>query len=265
VTLRWRLAGMDSRGRIVHDIVRGSAPIAFPHRRVAPAHTIEMTMPNATMLCTLSLEAHTPDGTRIARNFVHYHVADGYPPPREELPRITLLRACPDSWEQSEWTGVTAEREEFTKRDCCFGSGAGFFEWLLPLDEIDLSKVFRLRVLCEASSHRLDTPQTDDDHYASTLQILLNGIPVYRAILPNHPHDARGVLSYLRGGRGAYGYLAHVTAEGEELQQIASRVENGHLRLRCEVPLDALPQGGLTIYGAENGRYPVPPTIVLEW
>jgi hypothetical protein len=25
--------------------------------------------------------------------------------------------------------------------------------------------------------------------------------------LPNHPHDARGALSYLRGNRGAYGYL----------------------------------------------------------
>ena len=41
------------------------------------------------------------------------------------------------------------------------------------------------------------------------------------ACLRNHPHDARGVLSYLRGGVGAYGYLVHAFAEGDLLQQIA--------------------------------------------
>jgi predicted transcriptional regulator len=37
------------------------------------------------------------------------------------------------------------------------------------------------------------------------------------------------------------------------------------LRLRCAVPPDALPVGGLTIYGAECGRYPVCPTVIVEW
>ena len=54
----------------------------------------------------------------------------------------------------------------------------------------------------------------------STLRISLNGLPIYRTILPNHPHDARGALSYLRGGRGAYGYLCHATVEGAPLQEL---------------------------------------------
>jgi predicted transcriptional regulator len=37
------------------------------------------------------------------------------------------------------------------------------------------------------------------------------------------------------------------------------------LRLRCEVPADALAQGGLTIYGAECGRFPVCPTVIIDW
>jgi hypothetical protein len=70
-------------------------------------------------------------------------------------------------------------------------------------------------------------------------------------------------LSYLRGGRGAYGYLINAIAEHETLQRIASNSSNGCLRLSCELPPN-VPQGGLTIYGAECGRFPLCPTIVVE-
>ena len=118
---------------------------------------------------------------------------------------------------------------------------------------------------CEASSHRIDTPQTDDEIYPTTLRMSLNGVRVYQGILRNHPHDARGMLSYLRGGRGAYGYLAHAFAEGELLAQIIAAMDGDWLRLRCAVPQEAIAQGGLTIYGAECGRYPVCPTVIIEW
>jgi hypothetical protein len=37
-----------------------------------------------------------------------------------------------------------------------------------------------------------------------------------------------------------------------------------HLRLRCLVPRDEEPQGGLTIYGYKAGRYPIGPTVIIE-
>ena len=111
----------------------------------------------------------------------------------------------------------------------------------------------------------MDSPQTDADIFPTTLQLSLNNVPIYKGVLRNHPHDARGVLSYLRGGAGAYGYLVHAFAEGDLLRQIAASDGDGSLRLRCAVPPDALPVGGLTIYGAECGRYPVCPTVIVEW
>jgi hypothetical protein len=68
----------------------------------------------------------------------------------------------------------------------------------------------------------------------------------------------------LRGGRGAYGYLSHATIEGSLFAQVASKMKNGHLRLRCLVPKEEQPQGGLTIYGSSSGRYPLPPTLIVE-
>jgi hypothetical protein len=240
-------------------------PIEFPHRRVVKAHEIELKMPAWPMRCTLSIDAVDGEGAAIAQNFVHFHVATGYPASREETLRTLVLRGAPGDWHQAEWSGGTGDREQERAADACYGLGHGYFEWKLPLENADLSKARRVRLLCEASSHRIDTPQTDDQIYPTTLRIMLNDLRVYEAILRNHPHDARGMLSYLRGGRGAYGYLAHALAEGDLLAQIIGATSDGCLRLRCAVPKEALAQGGLTIYGAECGRYPVCPTVIVEW
>lgn len=89
-------------------------------------------------------------------------------------------------------------------------------------------------------------------------------VPIYRAILPNHPHDARGALTYLRGGRGAYGYLCHATIECELLGEVVKNLRGNHLRLRFLVPRDEQPQGGLTLYGDAAGRYPLGPTVIVD-
>ncbi|HYG36299.1 MAG TPA: glycoside hydrolase family 2, partial [Clostridia bacterium] len=265
VFLDWRMGGIDTRGRMHQDLACGRVPIPFTHRHVVPAHTIELRMPETSMLCTLLVTAVASDGQTIAENFVQFYVSPGYPPDREDTPRALVLRGAPANWARAEWSGGTGEREKERAEDSCFGFGHGFFEWVLPLGGADLHKARRLRVLCEASAHRIDAPQTDEDIFPTTLRISLNDVRLYEAVLRNHPHDARGVLSYLRGGLGAYGYPAFVAAEGDQLQEILRRDGDGHLRLSCEVPADAIAQGGLTIYGAECGRFPVCPTVVVEW
>jgi hypothetical protein len=265
VTLQWRLGGIDSTGQIYHDLVRGSAPIPFPHYQVELAHTIELEMPGSTMLCTLFLKAVDELGQVVARNFLHYFVTAGYPPRREQLQRGLILRGLPAAWQSGEWTGGVGSHDEELARDSCYGFGAGYFEWVFPLGDADLSKARRLRLLCEASSRRMDTPQTDEDVFPTTLRVTINELRVYEALLKNHPHDSRGVLSYLRDNRGAYGYLVNARAEGDLLRQVIEHCTDGELRLRCAVPDEAAVRGGLTIYGAECGRYPVSPSVIVEW
>jgi hypothetical protein len=265
VSLIWRLGGIDVYGRLHQDLVCGRVAVPFPHHRVAPAHPLELQMPKETMLCHLLLTAVTSEGLTVAENFAHFFVTPGYPADREEIARALVLRGAPANWAQAEWSGGSAEREKERAEDCCYGFGDGFFEWVLPLAGADLSKAHRLRILCEASSHRVDAPQTDCDTFPTTLRMLLNGIRVYEAPLRNHPHDSRGVLSYLRGGVGAYGYPAYAIAEGPLLREIVQSTQDDSLRLRCCVPSEALARGGLTIYGAECGRFPVCPTVVIEW
>jgi hypothetical protein len=265
VVLQWRLSGIDTLGKYRQDLARGTAPIPFPHRKVAHAHTIELEMPRETMICTLDVEAfQAENGEVVAQNFVQFFVTNGYPPPREDTPRYTILRTHPGDWARKHWSGYAGHRDEERAHDASWGYGHGFFEFDLPLEGIDLSKAYRMRVLCEASSRRIDTPQTDANPFPTTLKMALNRVRVFEETLPNHPHDARGALNYLRGGAGAYGYLAHATVERETLRQVVERAES-HLLLRLSVPANSLTQNGLQIYGAENGRFPVCPTVVIEW
>ncbi|HWI56887.1 MAG TPA: glycoside hydrolase family 2, partial [Bacillota bacterium] len=146
ISLHWAMAGIDAWGRFHQDLAGGRVGIPFPHRKVAPAHTLELRMPESSMLCTLMLWARAADGTTIAENFIHFYVSAGYPAEREETPRALILRGLPANWAQAEWSGGTGEREKERAEDCCFGFDHGFFEWHLPLGGADLSKAYRIRV-----------------------------------------------------------------------------------------------------------------------
>lgn len=263
VVLYWRLGGVDSLGWVHDGIAEGSVPIEFPHLRLAPARELHLRMPAQTMLCTLNLRAMVPDGTLIASNYIQFFV-DGGATPWQQLNRRTVYRLDSHSWNRAEWTGGEANREEAQRLGFARGRGRGFFEWKFPVSPEELQGVRRITFLCEASSTRDGAPQTDAFAQPSTLRLLLNGVSIYRTILPNHPHDARGALSYLHGGRGAYGYLCHATVEGELLAEVLRQMKGRHLRLRCLVPRKELPAAGLTIYGYDCGRYPITPTLIVE-
>jgi hypothetical protein len=261
VTLHWRMSGIDSVGWVHETVASGSQVITFRHHRVEVAHRVRLRMPQETMLCTLWVWASTADGSRVASNFVQFYVRAEN---QHASPGRQFIRAEPFSWSAAEWTGAASTREEAQSLDSCHGFGSGYFEWALPVTAEQLHHATRLRVICEASSRREGTPQTDCMQHPTTFRMLLNGVRIYQASLPNHPHDARGSLTYLRGGRGAYGYLAHATIEGVLLQEVRAYAEEHVLRLRCAVPTDGQHQGGLTIYGGAAGRYPVQPTVVIE-
>ncbi len=263
VSLHWRFSGIDSLGWRHDNIASGVEPISFEHLRLELAKQLTMRMPQQTMLCTLWVRAFARDGNLVAANYIQFFV-DGGCPDWQQLNLRTVLRLPAHSWNTAEWSGALCTREEAAASGAAHGEGRGFFEFRFPVGRQQLRNCWRITVLCEASAFRPDTPQTDRFAQATTLRLLLNGVPVYRSILPNHPHDARGALSYLHGGRGAYGYLCHATIEGDLLHEVLQQIRGEHLRLRCLVPREQKPHGGLTIYSYNAGRYPIPPTLLIE-
>lgn len=266
VTLHWLYSGMDTLGTLHTSWPRGRIAIPFTHHHVELAHHVTVAAPGEPMLCTLSVAAVTPEGETVASNFIQHFVTAGPLPEREERADSLVLRQPVAGWREAAWASTSA-REEAEQAGYCFGRGTGFFEWVFADQALRrLRGARRLRVLCEVSARREGTPQTGVHRHPTHFELFINGLRVHREVLPDHPHDSRGALSYLRGGRGAYGYLMQATMEGALLQQVADAAgEGAELRFRCGVPHDAEAPGGLTVYGYDSGRFPLGPTVVVEW
>lgn len=265
VTLHWLYSGVDSLARKHAELARGHCRIPFRHHRVELARKLELVMPDTSMFCTLTVSAVATDGTVIASNYVNHFVSDGPPPEEEEREAYVILRRRAHDWSAASWEGGPSNPGEALLTGSAHGVGAGYFEWEFGERHMHyLDRIGRMCLLMEASSRRDDTPQTDAHRYGSRFTLSINGFPILASILPDHPHDSRGALSYLRGGRGAYGYLVRSTIENELLETVIHHVKNaGKMIVRIEV--SGTPAGGLTIYDYDSGRFPVPPTLLLHW
>ena len=267
VSLHWLYSGIDTLGTMHSAIVRGRVPISFTHHRVELAERLSIPAPDEPMLCTLSVAAVTPEGETVASNFIQQFVSSGPPPDREDRGNTLVLRRPVHAWAAEAWADGASTHEEAERDGYCFGRGRGHFEWVFADDMLrQLNRARRVRILCEVSARREGTPQTGAHRHPTQFEMLLNDLRVHREILPDHPHDTRGSLSYLRGGRGAYGYLMRATIEDALLQRAAEEIaRTGELKLRCSVPANANPVGGLTVYGYDAGRFPIGPTVIIEW
>ena len=106
---------------------------------------------------------------------------------------------------------------------------------------------------------------TGERRYPSAVTARVNGTLAGRYELDNDPADHRGILSWHAQKRdkllreaGSYGQLVRVPIPAMALDEGA---RTGTVIVRLEVS-DALP-GGLAIYGAEFGRYPLDPTVAF--
>ena len=108
-------------------------------------------------------------------------------------------------------------------------------------------------------------PMTSTSKFPSAVTVRVNGHVAGRWSLADDPADSRGILSWHaqpRDGRlheaGSYGQLLRVPLSADAIAQAAKA---GEVIVRLEVD-DTLP-GGLAIYGARFGRYPLDPTVLF--
>ncbi len=101
--------------------------------------------------------------------------------------------------------------------------------------------------------------------YPSAVSVRVNGALMGRYELADDPADSRGILSWnaqpydrTLHEAGSYGELLRVPLTAAA---IAESARTGEIMIRLEVS-DALP-GGLAVYGARFGRYPIDPSVVF--
>lgn len=122
-------------------------------------------------------------------------------------------------------------------------------------------------------------PQTDEKRHSSLVKITANNQKIGEIELPDDPADHQGILSWKNqipgnewGSRerkpwlldeaGSYGYLVTV-----KLDELAGKkaLEQGKVTIRLIVDESSETRGGLSVYGAHSGKYPLDPCIVFDF
>jgi hypothetical protein len=293
LTLRTELYGWNSLGEKQRyaTATRRVAYRPYMSEALAP---LAVTMPHAPAVAVLALWLEDASGTVLHRNFTTF-VVEG-PAPTEVVvadgrrARVSSVPAASYTaarWSQKTWTVLDGLKVD--------GAGTGYFEYRIPWPAgLARSDVDDATFLVEASAKRLngkdrDTtsrdngdymrggglqdpsrnrnayPMTGATPYPSAVTVRVNGQLAGVRELADDPADHRGILSWhaqLRDGylreAGSYGQLLRVHVPESALDAAA---RTGALTVRLEVS-DALP-GGLAIYGARFGRYPVDPSVVF--
>jgi|GEM_PF-4309 len=254
-------------------------------RQLAP---FDITMPNEPAVVVLATRLEDAQGAVLQHNFTTF-IVEGTPPDRPDIrvARVPVTAVSAAHWSIKQWT-VLGDRK-------LNGTGSGFFEYRIPWPAgLDSSDVASATFLVEASAKRLNGkdrdstasdngdymrgggfhdpsrnpnsyPMTGATPFRSAVNVHVNGQPAGRWELPDDPADSRGILSWHAQPHdghlyeaGSYGELLRVPVPADAIRAGA---RTGAMIVRLEV--DASLPGGLAIYGAHFGRYPVDPSIVF--
>ena len=256
-TLHWQLDTMSATGHITRGCVAGSVEIPFPQYQVERVHELELVVPNIhPAVGTLHIWVTDCTSAVVARNFINFeHFVEDASPVESSYSKWITLNYVPGKTSESSWNEPTTGEQLFS------AVGSGYVEYEVSLPEgLSTAEVEAMELIFEASSSDGGARQTEPEKYPSDVTISINGVEIDTIRIPDCPADVRGVLSYIHGEPGTYGYLHNVKVD-------TALVLNGKadtLSVRYEVKADADAKGGFALYGARMGRYPVGPHLIIR-
>ena len=261
-TLHWQLDTMSPSGHVTRGNVSGSVEIPFPQYQVQRVHQLELQIPDVhPAVGTLHVWVTDHSGTVVARNFINFeHFTEATvgavsnPESRTDSEAVRL-NYTPGNTSESSWDEPTTDAQLFS----AVGSGSVEYEVALP-EGLSAADVAEIELVFEASSFYGGARQTEPEKYPSDVTISVNGAEIDTIRIPDCPADARGVLSYIHGQPGIYGYLYNIKLD----PSIVLNGKTDTLRVRYEVKADAEAKGGFALYGARLGRYPTGPHLLIR-
>jgi hypothetical protein len=285
--LEIRLSHLDTYG-VRHVVPVGTQQWTYRPWLNQEVDPVRVTMPKRPGLAILQLVLKDTAGNVLHRNFTTYSVTGDEVADDE----VHVVRFAPDSFRKAEWSLKQWNVMDGLKVN---GAGSGYFEFAVPWPEdLQLADVAQASLRMELSAKQLfgkdregaatsggdfmrgkgthdpssnpnAYPMTDETTFPSAVCVRVMGQSAGIFDLPDDSADHRGILSWHSQKRdrrlreaGSFGYLVDATIPAPALEQAFARKQ---LIIRLEVD-DALP-GGLAIYGARFGRYPLDPTLLF--
>jgi hypothetical protein len=276
--VRWAVRFVDRFGE-ARDVASGEQRIERLARySVTETGVLQVALPDEPGLATVQLWLCDGDTIK-ARNYVNVDVWTGHAlPAHERWGSAHVLRFAPADFADSNWPNP-----RLGTGGGKFGAGgAGWVEYAVSLPNgLDPSGIGGLRLRFEAGARTArsrvgwhdaryelatDYPQTEAYKLPSEARVSINGVPLGEVLLPDDPADSRGVLSAHSSGQWEFascGFPYTLASDAAQTRQILDAAREGVLRVRFEVGRDGV-RGGINLYGARLGAYPIDPMLILD-
>jgi hypothetical protein len=293
LVIRTELYGWNYLGQ-KQTYSRSTRPVPYRPWMTASLEPLAVTMPADPAVAVLAVQLEDGTGAVLNRNFTTF-IVQGEPPAEARLENGATARIvhfdparfASTKWSLKQWNVMDGKKVN--------GAGSGYFEYHVPWPAgVNAADLETVKLLAEVGAKQLfgkdqegaakiegdfmrgqgtndpsrnpnSYPMTDETLFPSAVTVRVNGVAAGHKMLQDDPADHRGILSWHAQGRarrlseaGSYGELLQVAIPQEALARAAAA---GELVIRFEVS-DALP-GGLAIYGAQFGRYPLDPTLLF--
>ncbi len=268
---------------------RTFAAKTWQHEELKP---LEVNLPAFPSLGLIRVTLRDGD-TVIGRNFTTFVTRDGQLARSEKVGGKRILRIAPKAFSKAEWSLLQWNILDGLKVN---GAGKGFFEYEIPLADVELTGKSKVEFIAEiASKHLYEKdkkkatkaggvdldymlggglqsssanknayPMTSTCKYPGEVTVSVNGIDCGTVALEDDPADHRGILSWSSQPRdrtlqeaGSYGYPVKVAVPARAVEKAK---KDGRFVLRLATGKDT----GLALYGESFGRYPMDLTFVIE-
>jgi hypothetical protein len=293
LTLRFELSGWNALGE-PKTWSTSSRRIAYRPWMTEALAPQSVMMPSEAAVAVFATRLDDASGVVLQHNFTTFVVDGGAVTELRNADgrRVVMSRVNPASYSVSQWSQKSWNVMDGLKVN---GAGSGFVEYRIPWPTgMKAGDVAAASFIVEASAKRLlgkdrDTlakdngdymrggglqdpgrnrnayPMTGATTFPSAITVRVNGDQAGRYALADDPADHRGILSWASQTRD--GYLREAGSYGELIRvplspaTLAKAAREGAFVVRLEV--DGGMPGGLAIYGAHFGRYPVDPTVAF--
>ena len=271
----YQVRAWDATGRLSEGPLTEAGGFTAASWQYGHILDVPVVLPNETACGTICFTLKDGDAV-VARNFACFVT-------RGEKP-VNTLTVAPNACARAEWS---QKRWDILDGLKACGTGRGFFEYEFTGVPAGKSATFRAEVsakrlnvkdsqgleksaqdlsymlgggFAERSKNQNSYPMTSDEKWPGAVKVIVNGELLKTVDLPDDPADHRGILSWFsqpHDGKlreaGSYGWLVEVEVPAAVLAK-----GNGKATVRLEAE-----KGGLAVYGAKFGRYPLDPSLAF--
>jgi len=298
--LKYTLYGWDALGEKVEqtsgEIKVTAEPFAF-----TPLTPVEIQTPNQNMVMVLATTLEDADGKLLHHNFIPFRVTDSLATNRLVVTKSpseftgadwSIKYRATQNGKKVWGMGSGYFEYEFNLPEGLTADQVNNIEFRAELAarypqekylEDGEAEGIGMTVVSEKGTipgyGKNSYPQTDEKLHGSLVTITANNQKITQVELPDDPADHSGLLSWMNqepgwewgsidrtkewllDEAGSYGYLVKVELDENSKK---SALETGKVTIRLHVDESTNNRGGLSVYGAKSGKYPMDLTILIS-